>query len=529
MVNLTDIVAASRDVAATRSRTRKTARFAEVLARLSLDELPVALGFLCGELRQGRLGLGHRTLFKLSAAESEPTTPQVSVLELDAVFEALRDLSGKGVASERDRLLRALFARLTGEERNFVVRLILGELRQGALESLVLDAVAVAASVSPSAIRKAMLFSGNAAEVALGAFRGGEAELAAFSIQLFRPLRPMLAQSAKDSAEAFERTTPCAFEYKLDGARVQLHRQGERVAIFSRYGNELTAALPEIVELARSFAAKSLVLDGEVIALRGDGRPQPFQVTMQRVGRKSGVAAARTDLPLRAFFFDCLYRDGQVLVEQPNGERWQALCAAVPEASRITRVEVGTPSEGEAVLQAALASGNEGVVVKSLVSTYDAGRRGAGWIKVKPAPTLDLVVLAAEWGSGRRKGFLSNLHLGARDPDSGEFVMLGKTFKGLTDALLAWQTEKLLQLATERGEWVVHVRPELVVEIAFDGLQKSSTYAGGLALRFARVKRYREDKPASDADTIAFVREIYERSLGASSETGPSDEDPNVT
>jgi DNA ligase-1 len=521
MVNLADIVAASRDVAATRSRTKKIARFAAILPTLSLAELPAAIGFLCGELRQGRLGLGYRTLRDVKA-QPEPAVSAVSVLELDAVFQALEALSGKGVASERDKLLQALFARLTAEDRDFVVRLVLGELRQGALESIVLEAVALATSISPEEIRKAMLFAGNAAAVALAAFRGGAAELSSFSIELFRPLRPMLAQSAKSAVEAFERTAPCAFEHKLDGARVQVHRQGERVAIFSRYGNELTAALPEIVELARSFAANELVLDGEVIALRLDGRPQPFQVTMQRVGRKLGIEAARADLPLRAFFFDCMYLNGRVLVELPNSERWQALCTAVPEAARFTRVEPSTAAEGQAVLEAALATGNEGVVVKSLASTYEAGRRGAGWVKVKPAPTLDLVVLAAEWGSGRRTGLLSNLHLGARDPESGKFVMLGKTFKGLTDATLAWQTQKLQELATDRSDWVVKVRPELVVEIAFDGLQKSSTYPGGLALRFARVKGYREDKPASAADTIAFVRELYERSLG----NEPGDAEP---
>ncbi|HEY4105458.1 MAG TPA: ATP-dependent DNA ligase [Polyangiaceae bacterium] len=522
MVNLTDIVAASRDVAATRSRIKKTARFAEILRQFSLAELAAGIGFLCGGLRQGRLGLGYRALQRVKS-EPEPQTAAVSVLELDAVFTALEDLSGKGVASEREKLLSALFARLAHDERDFVMRLILGELRQGALESIVLDAIAVAASVSPESIRKAMLFAGSAPEVALAAFRGGEAELSQFSIQLFRPLRPMLAQSAKNSEEAFERTAPCAFEYKLDGARVQLHRQGERVAIYSRYGNELTASLPEIAELARTFSARELVLDGEVIALRPDGRAEPFQVTMQRVGRKLRVESARADLPLRAFFFDCLYLDGEVLVEKPNSERWEALCRAVPEAARFTRVVVNSVAEGEAVLHAALASGNEGVVVKSLASTYDAGRRGAGWVKVKPAPTLDLVVLAAEWGSGRRKGFLSNLHLGARDPETGEFVMLGKTFKGLTDAMLAWQTQKLQELATEKSDWVVQVRPELVVEIAFDGLQKSSTYAGGLALRFARVKRYREDKPASQADSIGFVRQIYEKSLASESESDGSE------
>jgi len=510
MLMLTDIVAASREVSSTRSRLKKIARFSEVFRQLEADELPAAVGFLCGELRQGRLGLGPRALQHVRT-EPEPESSAVTVLELDAVFQALEDLSGKGVASERERLLAALFARLRGEEREFVVRLILGELRQGALESIVLDALAQAARVPSESIRKAMLFAGNAADVAVSAFRGGEAELATFTIQLFRPLRPMLAQSAKDAAEAFERTAPAAVEYKLDGARIQLHKDGERVAIYSRYGNDLTEALPEIVELARGFDARSLVLDGEVIALRADGRPQPFQVTMQRVGRKLDIATARADLPLCAFFFDCLYADGQVLVERANRARWLALCAAVPAHARVTRIEVADANEASAALERALASGNEGVVVKSLESNYDAGRRGAGWVKVKPAPTLDLVVLAAEWGSGRRKGLLSNLHLGARDPETGGFVMLGKTFKGLTDATLKWQTEKFMALAIEQSEWVVKVRPEIVVEIAFDGLQKSSTYPGGLALRFARVKRYREDKPASDADTIQFVRELFER------------------
>ena len=513
MLTLADIVAASRDATATRSRIKKIARFAALLSAVTPPELPAVIGFLCGELRQGRLGLGPRTLLTLRA-EPAAQPSLVTVLEVDAVFQALEAASGKGVASERERLLAALFARLGDEERDFVVRLILGELRQGALESIVLEAVGQAAHVSSEAMRKAMLFAGNAADVAVSAFHGGEAELAAFTIRLFRPLRPMLAQSAKDASEAFSRTSPAAVEHKLDGARIQLHREGERVAIYSRYGNDLTDALPEIVELGRSFAAQSLVLDGEVIALRSDGRPQPFQVTMQRVGRKLGVAAAQVDLPVRAFFFDCMFKEGQVLVERPNAERWQALCSAVPESARVARVEVASAADAESVQQAALAAGNEGVVVKSLASLYEAGRRGAGWVKVKPAPTLDLVVLAAEWGSGRRKGWLSNLHLGARDPQSGEFVMLGKTFKGLTDATLAWQTEKLQQLATERGDWVVKVRPELVVEIAFDGLQKSSTYPGGMALRFARVKRYREDKPASAADSIEFVRELFERSLG---------------
>ncbi len=432
MLMLAEIVTASNEVAATRSRLKKIARLAAVLQQCESAELPAAVGFLCGELRQGRLGLGPRALQRFRP-ELEPTNPSVTVLELDAVFQRIQALSGKGASSERERVLSALFTRLTAEERPFVVRLILGELRQGALESIALDALAEAAHVSRESVRKAMLFAGNAAEVAVSAFRGGEAELSAFTIQLFRPLRPMLAQSAKNAAEAFSRTAPAAVEYKLDGARVQLHREGERVAIYSRYGNDLTEALPELVEFGRSFAARSLVLDGEVIALRADGRPQPFQVTMQRVGRTLDVAGARADLPLRAFFFDCLYADGQILVAEPNSRRWEALCAVVPPEARVTRVAVGASEEVEAALSAALASGNEGIVVKALASSYDAGRRGVGWVKVKPAPTLDLVVLAVEWGSGRRKGRLSNLHLGARDAETGGFVMLGKTFKGLSD------------------------------------------------------------------------------------------------
>jgi DNA ligase-1 len=327
----------------------------------------------------------------------------------------------------------------------------------------------------------------------------------------------MLAQTAKDVADAVGRLAPCAFEQKLDGARIQVHRSGERVAIYSRHGNELTDALPEVVEAARSFDAQTLVLDGEAIALTAGGRPQPFQVTMRRFGRKLAVSELAGTLPLSAFFFDCLYLNGEVLVEKSNAERWDALCSAVPAASRVVRAMVERADDiasGETLMQAALQSGHEGVVVKSLASSYEAGRRGAGWLKLKPAPTLDLVVLAAEWGNGRRKGWLSNLHLGARDPETGTFVMLGKTFKGLTDETLAWQTEKLRELATSESEWVVHVRPELVVEIAFDGLQKSPVYPGGLALRFARVRRYREDKSASEADTIGFVRSLHERTLG---------------
>ena len=510
MVRVADIARASLDVTATRSRKQKTERLATLLTSLAPSEMRPAVGFLCGELRQGKLGIGYATVRKLRALPTA-AEPSVTVSELDDAFQQLAELSGKGAAGQRGLLLERLFSRLTESERDFLVRLMLGELRQGALEAIVVDALGHATTIPAEALRRAMLFTGDAKEVALLALTGGQAALAGLGIELFRPLRPMLAQTAKDVADALERTAPCAFEQKLDGARIQVHRSPERVAVYSRHGNELSESLPEVVALARSLPAQSLVLDGEAIALKPDGRPHPFQVTMRRFGRKLSVAELGRTLPLSAFFFDCLYLDGEALVERSNDERWAALCRVVPEASRVLRLPVATVAEGESVMAAALKRGHEGVVVKSLGSSYEAGRRGASWLKLKPAPTLDLVVLAAEWGSGRRKGWLSNLHLGARDP-SGGFVMLGKTFKGLTDDTLAWQTSKLQELATEKSEYVVHVRPELVVEIAFDGLQQSTNYPGGLALRFARVRRYREDKSAAEADTIDFVRSLYERS-----------------
>jgi DNA ligase 1 len=521
MLKLHEIVLTSRDVSATRSRKQKTERLAKLLGQLEPAEVRAAVGFLCGELRQGKLGVGYRTLAQLRGGEGA-AEPSVTVPELDGAFEELTHLSGKGSAKRRDELLRGLFARLTGDERDFVARLMVGELRQGALEAQVVEALGQVTRIPAATLRRAMLFAGDATEVAVLALSGGEEALAALTIELFRPLRPMLAQTAKDASDAVERLAPCAFEQKLDGARIQVHRAGERVAVYSRHGNELTDALPEIVELARSFDAQSFVLDGEAIALRPDGRPQPFQVTMRRFGRKLEVAELGRTLPLNAFFFDCLYLNGEVLVELGNEKRWAALERFVPEPARVRRALVESVEEGERVMSASLASGHEGVVVKSLASPYEAGRRGAGWLKLKPAPTLDLVVLAAEWGSGRRKGYLSNLHLGARDPNGG-FVMLGKTFKGLTDETLAWQTKRLQELATEQGAWVVHVRPELVVEIAFDGLQQSPHYPGGMALRFARVRRYREDKPATEADSIDFVRSLYERNIGSGSAAGPDE------
>jgi DNA ligase-1 len=513
MASLADLVSTSLAVAATRSRKEKAQRLATLLGSLVREEVRPAVAFLCGELRQGKLGIGYATLRKLRALP-QSAGDGVTVLDLDEAFQKLAELSGKGSAGARARLLEELFAKLDDAERDFVARLALGELRQGALEAVVVDALGQATTISPGVLRRAMLFTGDATEVAVLALNGGEPALLALGIELFRPLRPMLAQTAKDVTDAIARTAPCAFEEKLDGARIQVHASPDRVAIYSRHGNDVTESLPEVVALVRSFPAQSLVLDGEAIALKPDGRPQPFQVTMRRFGRRLEVAELGRTLPLSAFFFDCLYLNGEALVERSNEERWASLCQVVPETARVPRTVVASAHEGESVMSAALKRGHEGVVVKSLPSSYEAGRRGAGWLKLKPAPTLDLVVLAAEWGSGRRKGWLSNLHLGARDPDAGGFVMLGKTFKGLTDETLKWQTARLKELATEQNDWVVHVRPELVVEIAFDGLQQSSHYPGGLALRFARVRRYREDKSTSEADTIGFVRSLYERSLG---------------
>jgi ATP-dependent DNA ligase I len=381
------------------------------------------------------------------------------------------------------------------------------------------------------------MLRGELGAVAEAALRDGMAGLGAFRLQVSRPLKPMLAQTATSIDAALERILPAAVEgkldgtsaslgppsdatvapgsrgaaveWKLDGVRVQIHRQGAEVRVFTRTLDEITDRVPEVVEAVAALPVRALVLDGEVLALRPDRRPQPFQVTAGRVGSKLDVATVRQAVPLSLFVFDLLHLDGEDLLDRPGAERQAALAAAGPESLRVPRVVTADPAVAAAFMRDALARGHEGVVVKSLDAPYEAGRRGTGWLKVKPRHTLDLVVLAVEWGHGRRKGWLSNLHLGARDPEIGGWVMLGKTFKGLTDAMLAWQTERLLELATERGDWVVRVRPELVVEVAFDGVQTSPRYPGGLALRFARVLRYREDKRPEEADTIETVRAIH--------------------
>ncbi|MET0282952.1 MAG: ATP-dependent DNA ligase, partial [Polyangiales bacterium] len=423
-------------------------------------------------------------------------------------------ISGKGSAKARLDALRALLLRATAEEQSFLIRLMLGELRQGALESLILDAIASASKTSSPSVRRAQMLSGNLREVVEVAFTRGEAGLAEFDLRLFRPLQPMLAEPAADPAEAIERLKRAILEIKLDGARVQVHRQDEQVKVYTRSLNEVTFAVPELVELVRTLPARELVLDGEVIALREDGSPLPFQETMRRFGRKLDVEALRKTLPLSTFFFDCLQLDGESLLNASTEQRVAALARVVPLANQPARIVTDDPEQAETFFQEALDRGHEGVMAKALDAPYFAGSRGASWLKLKQAHTFDLVVLAAEWGSGRRQGWLSNLHLGARDEENGGFVMLGKTFKGLTDELLRWQTEQLLARETHRDDYTVYVRPELVVEIALNDVQTSPHYPAGLALRFARVKRYRPDKEAAAADTLSQIRAVHARSQG---------------
>jgi DNA ligase-1 len=433
----------------------------------------------------------------------------LELLDVDAALERIRVASGTGSRSARRLELSGLFARATGSERTFLTRLLLGDLRQGALEGVMVEAVASAAGVAPSEVRRAAMLAGDLGPVATAAIAGGSGALAAFRLTVLRPVQPMLAQTAADVDDALGRIHPAAVEWKLDGARVQVHRSAGEVRAFTRTLADVTDRVPEIVEAVAALPLEAAILDGEAIALRADARPQPFQVTMSRFGSRLDVDRQRGSVPLSPFFFDCLHLDGEDLLDRPATERTAILDARLPEAMRVPRTVAEDAAEASAFLEEALARGHEGVMVKSLDAPYEAGRRGAGWLKVKRANTLDLVVLAAEWGHGRRRGWLSNLHLGAREPASGGYVMLGKTFKGMTDQMLAWQTERLLELETSRDEYTVFVRPELVVEVAFDGLQASTRYPGGLALRFARIKGYRHDKRPEDADTIETVRAIH--------------------
>ena len=589
---LRELVQTSEAVAATSGRTAKITEMAGLLRRAGPGEVPVVVAFLSGELRQRQIGVGYASLGELLRLEPSGQPPAgpwarvapeqaqaagapvtgdplaeaapggaviggavtggavtgegpVTVAETDAVFEAIGQVGGAGAQAERRRLLAGLFGRASQTEREFLVRLVAGELHQGALEGVMTEAVARAAGVPAAEVRRAHLFAGSlplvahaaltaawaAAPAAVSATESAAPEptaapddapatepapdsgaalaaLRSFGLKVGRPLRPMLASSAATVADAFARLSPAVVEWKIDGIRIQVHRSGTNVAVFTRTLDDITIRVPEITEAVLALDVQAAVFDGEAVALAPDGRPRPFQVTASRTGSHMDVARQRADTPLTPFFFDVLHLDGTDLIDEPAHVRQARLAAVLPAALIIPRLVTDDVAAAGEFFADAVARGHEGVVVKSLAGRYAAGRRGSEWIKVKPRHTLDLVVLAAEWGHGRRRGWLSNLHLGARDPATGGWVMLGKTFKGLTDELLTWQTAKFLELEDHRDSWTVYVRPELVVEIAFDGVQRSPRYPGGVALRFARVLRYREDKPAAEADTIGMVRAL---------------------
>jgi len=591
-VLLAEVAEVSRAVAGASGRLAKVAAIAAALTSAGPEEVPIVVAYLSGELPQRQIGVGWAAL---RSAPSASASPSLTVLGVDASFSEIGALVGPGSVAERKRLVDEVLSAATAEEQYFLVRLLSGELRQGALDGVMTEAVARASEVPAVLVRRAVMLRGSLPAVAEAALAGGADALSAFGLLVGQPLKPMLASSAPsveaaldkiaaDAAKASgagkgkgdggraEQTarTPAAVEWKLDGIRVQAHLSGGNVRLFTRTLDDITPRLPEVVAALTALPLRTAVFDGELIALRPDGRPYAFQDTASRAasqigaggqagaggdggadaggdggagaggggragaggdggagagggggagagggggagaGGGGGAGAGDGDpaVPLSAFLFDVLHLDGADLIDLPDAERRAALAGAVPAGMLMPRLVTADVEEAHAFFRDAVARGHEGVVVKSLATPYAAGRRGAGWIKVKPRHTLDLVVLAVEWGHGRRDGWLSNLHLGARDPDTGGWVMLGKTFKGLTDELLTWQTARLLELEDHRDEWTVYVRPELVVEIAFDGVQRSPRYPGGVALRFARVLRYREDKPAAEADTIASVRDL---------------------
>jgi ATP-dependent DNA ligase len=608
-VLLTDLVDASAAVAGTSARSAKIEQIAALLRHVPPGEVKVAVAFLSGEILQGQIGVGYAALgglLRVGAVSDDPGAPEapaaapaLTLTDVNVAFDAIGAIAGPGSQVERRRLLAEFFGRATEREREFLVRLLTGDLGQGALEGIMTDAVAKAAGVPAEEVRRAHQLGGSLPEVAQAALgdvaqaaldgpgpgdagpggdsgdvrpdgdirtagpndrlpyagpgdrllyagrsdrlphagpdgdsaddgteRGDPAvrraltALRSFTLRVGRPVRPMLAASAPDIAAALGRISPAAAEWKIDGIRIQVHRVGGQVAVFTRTLEDITARVPEIAEAALSLQVASVVLDGEAVALAPDGRPRPFQVTAARTASQIDVGRQRAETPLTPFLFDLLHLNGADLIDAPASERHRLLSQVVPAAMLTPRTVTDDPAAAQAFFADAVARGHEGLVLKSLDSPYRAGRRGSEWIKVKPRHTLDLVILAAEWGHGRRRGVLSNLHLGARDPDTGGLVMLGKTFKGLTDEMLAWQTGRLLELADpplggreheDRREafGVVRVRPELVVEIAFDGVQASRRYPGGLALRFARVIRFRPDKSSAEADTIGAVREIW--------------------
>jgi DNA ligase-1 len=506
---LAELVRASQRVGATTARRTKVQELAWLLKSLAPEEVDIGVHYLSGEIPQGKIGIGYAAV-REAAATTAARIESLSIGETDRRLAQLADVRGAGSASRRAESLKELFSRSTRDEQQFLLRLMIGELRQGALAGVMVDAIAAAADLPAAPVRRAAMYGKNLGEVATAAFAGGSDALEKFQLEIFSPVSPMLAQTAADVAEALQEIhAAAAFEWKMDGARIQLHKRGNEVRIYTRSLNEITAAIPEIAELASGFPEQTLVLDGEAIAFDAARRPQPFQVTMRRFGRKLNVEALRHTLPIEAFFFDCLRIGDDSIATRTTQERYEALTRAVPPSLLIPRLVTASEADASAFYEAAIAAGHEGIMAKALDAPYEAGNRGASWLKIKRYHTLDLVVLGAEWGYGRRTGKLSNLHLGALDPATGEYIMLGKTFKGLTDAMLAWQTEEFPKRETHRDSGTVYIRPEIVVEIAFSDLQASSRYPGGVALRLARVKRYRDDKRAEEADTMESVRKIF--------------------
>jgi DNA ligase 1 len=530
---LDSVVRTSAAVSAAPGRLAKIDHIAQLLRDVPPSEIGVAVSFLSGDLTQRQIGVGYAALTDLmggygpaappsglaqSGLARAVAMPELTLAETDATLGRIGALAGQGSQAERRSLLAGLLSRATEAERQFLVRLLAGDLRQGALDGVMTDAIAKAAAVPAADVRRAYQLSGSLADAAAAALGAGDgaqaaAALRAVSLQVGRPIRPMLAASEPTVAAAMDRISPAAVDWKIDGIRVQVHRAGGQVRVFTRTLDDISARVPEIAAAAMTLTASTAVLDGEAIALHPDGRPRPFQVTSARAA--SQADADRESVPLTLFLFDLLHLDGEDLIDEPASTRFERLAAVAPAELVIPRLVTEDVTQAEEFFAGAIGRGHEGVVVKSVTAPYGAGRRGSEWIKVKPRHTLDLIVLAAEWGHGRRQGWLSNLHLGARDPATGTAVMLGKTFKGLTDAVLTWQTERLLELADppqpadgiRRG--VVRVRPQLVVEIAFDGVQASTRYPGGVTLRFARVLRYRPDKDPAEADTIDAVRALW--------------------
>ncbi|HEY6933877.1 MAG TPA: ATP-dependent DNA ligase [Marmoricola sp.] len=492
-MRLQRLVEVSSQVAGTRSRLAKRELIAGLLRETPPDELEIATAYLSGVLVQRRTGVGWRGLAELPPPADEP---HLELVDIHRALDRLAELAGPGSGAARRDQVEELFGALTAPEQEYLRGLMTGNLRQGAQDSVVLDAIAEAAGIPPAVVRRAAMFSAPTGPVAHAALTGGEEALTRFTLEVGRPVRPMLAASAPDLEAGAEKVGGGTFavDTKLDGIRIQVHKQGEEVAVFTRSLEDIGDRLPGVVKRALELPARDLVLDGEALALDAEGRPRPFQETA------SGMAE------LRPFFFDLLLHDDEPMLTRPARDRLARLDALVPEELRVARLVTASVQQATAFFDATVGAGQEGVVLKRLDAAYDAGRRGSAWVKVKPRHTLDLVVLAVEWGSGRRRGWLSNIHLGARDGD--RFVMLGKTFKGMTDEMLQWQTERFLELETGRERHVVHVRPEQVVEVAFDGVQRSPRYPGGVALRFARVLRYRDDKPPAEADTLETVRDL---------------------